>query len=215
MAESTGFGGRVTGQLGQLTWQKWRIGIGVLLVAISGLFGGFDAAAEKPTAVNEAIDAGPWKVTITGARLVGELPPMHLSDAKNLWVVVLATVEITMDDTFMGLDKTIQLAPTPGIKAKPSKTDAGVPFQPTTGVVLMRDATIVNRLNPGMPEKLAFFWELESGAPIPTEVKVYIGFRRFRQDGLSGRMAWMDDSEHNQSVVVPVVDRREATAASS
>jgi hypothetical protein len=215
VSELTGIGQRALGQLIQMSGQRWGIGIGVVLVAISGLFGGLNTAPQRPVALNTAIDAGPWKITVTGARLVGDLPPMHLSDKKNYWIVVLATVEITADRTWNILGEAVQLAPTRGIKAEPSKTLAGEQVQLNDGIVLMRDATQIDQLNPGMPEKLAFFWELESTGPIPTEVKVYVGFRRFRQDGLSGHMNWMDDSEHNKVVVVPVIDRREATAASS
>jgi len=215
MAQMTGIGRKAAGQLAQLSGQRWGIGIGVLLIAISGLFGGLGTAPEQPAGVDTVIDAGPWKVTVTGARLTGDLPPMRLSDKKNYWIVVIATVEITADRTWDLLGETVQLAPAKGIKNKPTKTLAGTPVHVNDGTVLMRDAAVIEQLNPGMPEKVAYFWELESTAPIPSEVKVYIGFRRYRVDGLTSHMNWMDDSAHNKSVVVPVVDRRSATAASS
>jgi hypothetical protein len=49
---------------------------------------------------------------------------------------------------------------------------------------------------------------------MPSEVKVYIGVRRYREDNLTSRMEWMDHSELNKPVVVPVVDRRAESAAS-
>jgi hypothetical protein len=138
-----------------------------------------------------------------------------LSDKKNFWVVVLATVEITADETWIYPNETVQLAATKGITAHPVKTLAGVMVQRYDGIVLVRDATRIDQLHPGMPEKLAYFWELESTAPIPKEVKVFIGFRKFRQDELTRHMNWMDYSEHDASVVVPLVDRRAGTAAPS
>jgi hypothetical protein len=213
MVQLTGTGFKLASKLGQLTMQKWAIGIGVLAVAISGLFGGLDAVPQKPTGVGVAIDAGLWNVTVTGARLVRDLPPMRLSDKKNYWIVVLATVEIKADRTWNILDESVQLAPIPGIKQKPTKTLTGMALHQNEGTVLMRDATVIRGLHPGMPEKLAYFWELESTAPIPSEVTVYIGFRKYRMDGLTSKMEWMEDSEHNKSVVVPVVDRRTAMAA--
>jgi hypothetical protein len=194
---------------------RWGALLGVLILAISGLFGGLDTAPEEHVAIDTAIDAGPWKVTVTGARLIGDLKPMHLSKKENYWIVVLATVEITADRTWDVLRETVQLAPMPGLKAEPTKTMSGTPVVHNEGIVLMRDASQIDQLNPGMPEKLAYFWELESTVKLPTEVKVYIGFRKFREDSLTSRMAWMDNSEHNQSVVVPVLDRRSETAASS
>ncbi|HZM79126.1 MAG TPA: hypothetical protein VFC19_25635 [Candidatus Limnocylindrales bacterium] len=215
MAESTGIAREAVGQLVQLSAQKWGIGLSVLLVAISGLFGGLDTAPERATAVNAAIDAGPWKVTITGARLTRELRPMHLMEEKNYFIVVLATVEIKADRTWKFLGETVQLAPTKGIVAKPTKSLSGDTFHRNDGIVLLRDVTKIDQLNPGMPEKLAYFWEFDSTVPIPSEVKVYIGFRKFREDSLSGHMSWMEHSELNKAVVVPLVDRRDATAGSS
>lgn len=214
MAESTGIGQKLATQLAQLSAQRWAAGLSVLFLAISGLFGGLDYAGDTTTALDKPIEAGPWTVTVTGARVVGKLAPMRLSDEKNFWVVVLATVEITADSTWRYPKESVQLAATRGITAQPVKTLAGVEVQQYTDIVLVRDSTVVNQLHPGMPEKLAYFWELESTAPIPKEVKVYIGFRELRQNSLDGHMNWLDASEHNQSVTVPVVDRRAETAAS-
>jgi hypothetical protein len=206
---------RVIVQLAQQSMRRWAAGLAVVVLAISGLFGGLKEAEPKPTAVNTEIDAGPWKVKVTGARLVGELKPMTLSEKGNNWIVVLATVEITADTTWRYLNEVVQLAPIDGVKDPVSKTLAGTPVQRTSGVVLLRDAARIDQLNPGMPEEVAFFWELKAGSKLPTEVKVYIGSRVFREDSLTSRMTWMDSSEDNQHVVVPVVDRREATAAAS
>jgi len=215
MAGFTGMGRWAAGQLAQLPMFRWGLGLGAIVLAISSLFGGLDTAEEKNTAVNAEIDGGPWKVTVTGARLVGELPPMRLSDKNNLWIVVLATVEITADHTWSSLGEVVQLAPVEGVKAKVTKTLAGTSVQRNVGIVLMRDATRISQLNPGMPEKLAFFWELTGTSKIPAEVKVYIGSMEHRRDNLTSHMSWMDDSARNKPVVVPVVDRRAATAGTS
>ncbi|HEX6684626.1 MAG TPA: hypothetical protein VF062_17610 [Candidatus Limnocylindrales bacterium] len=194
--------------------QWWGVSLGVLILAASGLFGGLDSAPPPPpTAVNSEIDAGPWKVTITGARLVGELPPMRLSDKGNMWIVVLATVEITADQTWRHLNEIVQLDPIDGLKRKVSRNSAKVPVHFNDGIVLMRDAAKIDQLNPGMPEKIAIFWELTAGAKIPAEVKVYIGHREHRINTLTNHLEWMDLSEENRAVAVPVVDKRESTAA--
>jgi len=214
MAQGAGFGRKAAGFLSNLPMHRWILIITVVALGLSSAFGGLRTAPERPAAVDTPIDGGPWKVTITGARLVGELPPMYLSDKKNYWIVVLATIEITADQTWRYLTQTVQLAPTKGVKGNLSETMAGAAYHPNSGIVLLRDVTVVDQLNPGMPEKLAFFWELEANAPIPSEVKVYIGVRKYRMDNLTSKMEWMDHSELNKPVVVPVVDRRAESASS-
>jgi hypothetical protein len=215
MPRWTGFADRATGFVSNLPMHRWVLVIAAVSLGLSSAFGGLKDAPERPAALDKPFDAGPWTVTITGGRLVGELPPMYLSDKENNWIVVLATIEVTADRTWRYLTPIIQLAPTEGIKQDLTKNLDRVPYHPAAGIVLLRDATKVDQLNPGMPEKLAFFWELEAGAPIPTELKVYLAVRKYREDNLTSKMEWMDHAELNQPVVVPIVDRRAETAASS
>lgn len=87
--------GRLLGQLAQQSMPRLGIGIGVVALAVSGLFGGLQEATEpaaKPVAVGEVADGGPWKVTVTRARLVNDLKPMVLKDKGNRWIVVIAKV---------------------------------------------------------------------------------------------------------------------------
>jgi hypothetical protein len=77
-----------------------------------------------------------------------------------------------------------------------------------TYVVLIRDSSQPQYLNPGLPEKLAFLWEQSIAAPVPTSMRVAIWKKTLRVDSLSNRMEWLDPGPRAE-VQVPVEDRRE------
>jgi hypothetical protein len=58
-----------------------------------------------------------------------------------------------------------------------------------------------------MPEKLAFFWEQESTASVPTEMTVTIYQKTYRPDSLAGHKAWLS-LEPRAELTVPIEDRR-------
>jgi hypothetical protein len=202
--------GRLLGQLAQQSMPRLGIGVGIVFLAVSGLFGGLQEATEpgaKPVAVGAVADGGPWKVTVIRARLVNDLPPMVLKDKGNRWIVVVVKVEIAADDSWTNLTEIVRLSPVDGV------TD-----HKPAGVVLIRDVTRINQLNPGMPEELAFFWEQSAQAAVPGQVTVQVMGRTYRLDSIDSRPKWMhddppagqNDPDPRAEVTVPVVDRRDA-----
>jgi hypothetical protein len=191
---------------------RWLVGgVGALALAVSGLFGGLDPVPEEPppTVAVGTVDAGePWNVTITGARLLADMPPLKVEHPGDRWVAVLAIVEITADEPMAATD-VIRLAGVPGlIQDHPSN------------VYLLRDTAELTQLQPGLPEKLAFFWEQSGSVPVPTEVTVEIVGRTHRADSLieprpglvdrpAGKLQWFDP-EVRARVTTPVQDRRNA-----
>src|SRR5688500_10694126 len=58
-----------------LTWVGF--GVAAVVLAVAGLFGGLeersDAAAVPPVAIGEAVDAGPWRISVERAFTIDEL----------------------------------------------------------------------------------------------------------------------------------------------
>lgn len=186
--------------LAQQSMGRWSMTFGVLVLGISGLFGGWTPAPPRPPAtVDTVIDGGAWRVTILRARLVGDLKPMVLSNDEDHWIVVVAKVEITTEETWTHLGQILELPPVQGVEGERA-----------AGVVLMRDARRINQLHPAMPEEVAFFWQQKAGSPVPTEITVRVGAREYRMDTLTKADAWMPNDEAEVLVRVPVVDKREA-----
>ncbi|MFC0526896.1 hypothetical protein [Phytohabitans kaempferiae] len=187
---------------------RWLgLSAGVAALAASGLFGGLETAEKPevpPVQVNELSEGEPWNVTITGARLVGDgLPGIRLDNPANRWVVVLATVEVTAPTSRNDMREVLEISGVEGLVKDPAlrRLDPGY-------IIALRDGVSVTYLQPSMPEKLAYFWEQESTAPVPTEVKVTINQKTYRIDSLAGHKAWLG-LEPRAELTVPVEDRRD------
>jgi hypothetical protein len=170
------------------------------------LFGGLETVEEPdlpPVKVNELSEGEPWNVTVDGGRLVGDgLPGLKLTNPANRWVVVLATVEVTSDESRNDTNDIVDISGVEGLVKDPTKKR----LEPQD-VILMRDGARAGYLLPSMPEKLAFFYEQESTAPVPTEMIVTINQKTYRPDTLSDHMEWLD-LEPRAQLTVPIEDRR-------
>lgn len=196
--------GRVRSTLAEQSTGRLSMGAGAVVLAISGVFGGWAPTPPPPPAsIDAPIDGGRWQVTVSGARLVGELKPMSLSKKENYWLVVIATVEIKAEKTVRYLGSIVHL---------PDDDDEDGETESPAGVVLMRDGRKINQLNPGMPEKVAIFFEQPAGRPAPTEITAIIRAYEYRENTLTGGIEWMPNDEGETEVLIPVLDKREAAA---
>lgn len=186
---------------------RWLgLSAGVAALAASGLFGGLEPADKPelpPAKINELSKGEPWNVTVTGGRLVGDgLPGLRLQNPANRWVVVLATVEVTAPESRNDMRDIVAVSGVDGLVKDPILSSLDPQY-----VIGLRDGVAVGYLQPAMPEKLAFFWEQESTAPVPTEMVVTINQKTYRVDTLAGHKAWLD-LEPRAELTVPIEDRR-------
>jgi hypothetical protein len=178
---------------------------GVVALGISGLFGGLDPVDPgMPTVPLNTVDKGsPWNVTVTGVRVVGELEPLRLKDQGDHWIAVLATVEITADESRNDLNDVVRIPEVDGLLAD-TEQGRGRPDY----VYLMRDAVNGPYLHPGLPEKLAFIWEQRASTPVPATATVEIWGKTRRADSLTGHQEWLDAGARAVVPDVPVQDKR-------
>lgn len=179
---------------------------GAAALAASGLFGGLEAVEEPelpPVKIQELSKGEPWNVTVDGGRIVGDgLPGIRLENPANRWVVVLATVEVTAAESRNDTNDIVDISGVEGLVKDPNVERLEPQY-----VICMRDGAVVTYLQPSMPEKLAFFYEQESTAPVPTEMTVTINQKTYRVDSLAGHKAWLD-FEPRAELTVPIEDRR-------
>jgi hypothetical protein len=182
---------------------RWfGIGAGVLALGVSGFAGGLNpVAAPGPPQVqpSAAVDAGPVKVTVLVGRVVTDLSPIKPDEDGDRWFMVIAMIEVTANDSRV----------TPDPLRVPHV--AGLPHKKPDRVLLSRDGTDVDYLNPGMPERVAYLWEQRPDAPVPATAEVDILGETYRTNSLTGGKEWLPDDDADQpraTVQVPVQDKR-------
>ncbi|GAA1736975.1 hypothetical protein [Luedemannella helvata] len=169
------------------------IPFGGLNKADAGRYGGL-ARVE----VGQAYDAGPWRVTVTGGRLLKDQPPLRAKKKTNRWVIVLATVEVTADET---RNDTLDI-----LRISGAEKLAG--DEPDT-IMLRSDYSLLPALHPGLPEQLIFGWEQDATAAVPASIDVIIWGKTLRMNSLTESEEWLDHGER-AVLTVPVQDRRNA-----
>jgi hypothetical protein len=166
---------------------QWMvITIAVVVLIGSAAFGGLAAAHPAGPATaspGHAIDGLPWDVTIVDTRIQSSLTGLTALRDGDRFLIVAATVTITSPDARSDLSNALRLHGATGlVNAYPS------------AVLLQRDGTALNFLNPGMTERLEFAWEQAAGAPIPTSVEVGV-FDEEQKPDLGGNLAWFPDDQ--------------------
>lgn len=182
----------------------------MVTAAVVGLAGGFDSVPppEPPVvAVDERNEGEPWTVTVDGAVLAADLEPAVLLE-EGYWLAVIADVEITADESRRDLYEVLCLTEVPGHAREDGESFVCPGSVPADDVRLVRDGSAVGLLHPGLPERLAFLWELAADAPPPADVHVEIVGKTYQESSLTGRMEWLDAAPRAQ-LTVPVQDRRE------
>jgi hypothetical protein len=140
--------------------------VALLLIAagVVGALGGFaraPVAKEVPVAtVDQPIDAGAWRVTIHSAAAGTELHGNKASDGTYR-IEVEATVLITDYRSRKPYDA-ITLDGVPAVLTDPPD------------LTYLRDDRLASDLQPGLPERIAFGWEVRSTTPVPKELRVTI-----------------------------------------
>ena len=178
-----------------------------VVLAVSAAFGGWQTVSQaEPELTAGVVDQGkPWNVKVVTARLLGDLEPaVYLKNKEDHWLAVIAEIEITDDHSHIDVSRILQVPNAVGVLVD---MPTGTSFDAYPhDVLLSRDATRVEALHPGMPEKVAFLWEQKPDA-LPTEVDVAIVGMTWRKNTLTDEYEWLDPKVR-ATVTVPVEDKR-------
>src|SRR5262245_54715729 len=121
------------------------IGVGALVLAVSGIFGGLERMKGQrlyTVAAGVVHRAKPWDVAVTRAMVLDQAP-VRLRNARDRWIAVGARVEITSDESRRDVADILQVVGVDGLLDK----------RPAD-VYLVRDKASTNLLHPGLAEDL-------------------------------------------------------------
>jgi hypothetical protein len=175
--------------------------VALLLIAagVVGALGGFARAPAKDAvpsaAIDQTIDAGAWQVTIHSAAVGTDLHGNKAADGTYL-IEVEATVLITDYRTREAFEA-LTLDGVTGVRTK------------TPDPMSVRDNRLTLWLHPGLPERIAFGWEVASTTPVPKQVRVVVVGEHEHQTSfffLGGR--GVPDRAPAATVTVAVADKR-------
>lgn len=179
--------------------------------ALVGIGGGLDRVPppELPVvAVGERNEGQPWTVTVARAVLAADLAPV-LPQEEGYFLAVVADVEITAPESRGDVSDILCVRNVEGFAREHDDSSICPGGVLADDVRLIRDpANRAAALHPGLPERVAFLWELAAHAPPPAEVQVEIIGKTYRESTLTGSMEWLDEAPRAR-LLVPVEDRRE------
>jgi hypothetical protein len=184
---------------------RWPVAAaaGAAALAVVAAAGGFEpvgrgAAADLPVLALDQLSPGqPWNVTVHGARLVADLEPgLYLGDEAHHWFALILTLEVTGDTSRWDVAEAVRVTGADGL------------VDDAPQALLVRDATRVDRLHPGLPEQVFLLWERSGGAPLE-RVDVEVISRTLRESSIGGGNAAWFDPRPRARLSVPVVDQRD------
>ena len=201
--------GEYVGQLRFRGWslRAWAIGVGAVALALSGMFGGLEEADEQDVPQvppGTAVVGGQFTVVVERATAVRDLAPDYRpSNPDGALLAVITQVTLT-DPEGRSVDPGgLRLLGVPGVAA-----DA----QPMSTISLREDNSAQPVLQPQIPERVAYLWDVPRAADLPSTVTVEVQKRRHTDaDALTGRANWFPDGPAG-SVVVSVQNKIEPAA---
>jgi hypothetical protein len=189
---------KLADRLLQLRLRLLIAGVGALVLAVSGIFGGLERmkGPRLYTIAAGTVHRGkPWDIAVTRAMVLDQAPA-RLRRERDRWIAVGARIEITADESRRDVADILQLVGVDGLLDK----------RPAD-VYLLRDKASANLLHPGLAEDLIFLWEQADTAAVPKTIEVQILGKKQRIDTFSGRLDWMDKAPRARAVL-PLEDQR-------
>jgi hypothetical protein len=179
------------------------LALGLLVLLVSGAFGGWARAAPPEVAapqVGVAHQSAPFTLTLQRARWTTNLGAAGTSE-RGRYLIVSALLR-TDDTTTVPADVVRDAVHLEGARAvfRSEGSDATATSDDIApwAVLVVTDSTRVDGAAPGLTYEIAWVWEQERAQPAPTEVTVSTRSATHRASTVDGQLGWFD----------PVLDAR-------
>lgn len=177
--------------------------VGVAIVGVTGLLGGWTAIEERPDVVpelatGEAAQTGPFAITVERALWDPDPSEFGLPDTGDALLVVRAQVENThgswIDATVLASALTgrlpgVALVPQSGLYANSLTTDGSIGTPTLRRAVDLQYAATVQ---PAPAQAYWFVWELPADTPRTDRVDLEFNSQNWRASALDGHHLWTD-----------------------
>jgi hypothetical protein len=182
------------------SWTTRLVLLGLVAVAVGALAltGGLDQVPQPPpaplptVAAAQMVDAGPWQAGVTNAVATTDLGQYKPRTKGNWLLAVAVRIDLRSPDSLPATRMT-------GIASLPEL--AGLIAGDPIAMALVRDGSSLAFLNPGLPERVAYIFEVAAGTPVPKQVVVALNGYTARTGWTSRRLEWKDFGERARVVV--------------
>ena len=201
---------RVATRLLEQPLRSLGIGVTVIVLGVTALFGGLAEAEETAprvawAAVGHTVRAAPYEVTIRKVLWVDELPNTYPSEKGNRWLAITATVRNTHTDSLYGaveLADSVTLTGVDGLVEKPVRDTERVK---STYRKVLADTSDLSPVQPGIGYEMVYLFEQKLSATPPAEVTVQVVGHTWRENSLDGTMGWFDPTVVAQATL-PMIE---------
>lgn len=201
--------GRVVGALRGLTIRQGATIVLALALVVSIPFGGMRAASVPPVTtveVDQAFDAAPFSITVTGARFGKDIGAASVPAADGRYLVVLATIS-TSESTSVPSDvlvEAIRLVGAPGL-LKPYAESASADSREVgpDSILVIEDGQPMGELARGLEYKVAFFFLQQPGEAEPSKLDVAVNSHTYRPDTFDQTPGWKDPTQAGIATLMP------------
>jgi hypothetical protein len=182
------------------------LGVVLVGVAVLGLTGGLDRVPPAPVAtglpmlaVKENADMGPYLAQVTNAVITDDLGFYKPRATGNHLLAVVVRIELTKYSPD-------SLASSHFFGSVGLRDVAGLVEKDARYMLLARDASQLEYINPGLPERVAFVFEVDKAAPVPAQVIVVLSGSDVHWSWTNRVYEWTGEAPKAE-VTVPVVSQ--------
>ncbi len=187
-----------------LTPQRIAILLGAAVLAVVGIFGGWDAVGETVedvtvVEVGETATASPFTVTPTRARVFDELDGVFYAEEGYRYIAVIADVENT-SAAFVSSSILAQGASldAPGMRFTELRSG---PRVNDPSVVRTADSLSQATFQPNLTTNVVLVWQQEIASPIPETITLTLSDHTWRRSVNDGSFGWRDATPAIQYVL--------------
>ena len=164
--------------------RQLALGVGVVVLLLSGLFGGLrQAGAEEPDtlAVGKPHLSEPVNLTVRSVRWSDDLGEAIGPSEFGRYLVVIADVSTDQENSVDSsvIKDSLGLTGVDGLAEGPR-------------VLVTEDRVPLAEVGPGLTYEVAFIWEQKTTEPVPTEVGLVTRSHTLRRGFVNSAVAWFD-----------------------
>jgi hypothetical protein len=208
---------RVATRLLEQPLRSLGVGVTVIVLGVTALFGGLEDAGAEANAsrvagleIGQKVTAPPYEITIRKVVWVDELPNVYPRERGDRWLAITATVRNTHTTSLFGAVELKDALTLSGVAGLVEKPETGTERVESTYRKVIADTSELSPVQPGIAYDMVFLFEQRPGEEPPSEVNVQVVGHTWRQNSIDKTMGWFDPAVIAQGTLPMVESAQQA-----